>query len=65
MIEAFVLTSVIAEAKGYASLSLILGIINSNYQMHRNKHPEVPILAYLELTLKCVCTILHCMLSFP
>lgn len=65
MIETFVLTSVATEAEGHASLSSIVGIINSNYQIDISTHPKVPILANLELTLKYIYTVLHCMLFFP
>lgn len=65
MTEAFVFTSVIAEAEEHATVSPILGIINSNYQTDTTTHPKVPILAYLELILKYVYTILPCMEFFP
>lgn len=65
MIEAFVLTSVIAEAEEHSTVSPVLGIINSNYQTETTTHPKVPILAYLELILKYIYTILPCMRSFP
>lgn len=65
MTEAFVLTSVIAEAEDHATQSPLLGITDSNDRINTSTHHKIPILAYLELSLKYVYNILHGMLSFP